>query len=228
MRLLSQHSLGIAPNNARSYALLANTYLTVLVNRLDDDFLSPRALDQALQLARKAIELDPNLPEGHTALGFALAFRREHDASIVALERAVALNPNFVDWRFGYPLMLAGQPRRAIHVLETYMRLDPVYAPYVSGFLGLAHYMLKQYPQALALLRECVSSSPRTRWGHVWLAATYAQLGRLEEARGAAAEVLRLQPGYTISGIASGITVFKNPEDGQHFLDGLRKAGLPE
>jgi tetratricopeptide (TPR) repeat protein len=80
------------------------------------------------------------------------------------------------------------------------MRFDPYYAPIASGLLGLAHYMLKQYSQALPLLRDYVSQAPNGRSGHAWLAATHAQLGQLEEARAEAAEVLRLQPNYTIAG----------------------------
>jgi len=228
VRRLVQQSLAIDPNHARSYALLANTYITVWVNGLDSDFLSPAALDEAHHLARKAIELDPNLPEAHASLGFALVFKREHSVSIAALERAFALNPNYVDWRFAYPFVLAGQARRAIDVLDAYMRLDPLYAPYAFGFLGFAHYMLKQYPQALAALGECVLQVPTFRSARAWLAATYAQLGRMEEARAEAAELVRIQPDYTIAGVPRLIVGFKSPKDAKHFFDGLRKAGLPE
>jgi len=108
------------------------------------------------------------------------------------------------------------------------MRLDPFYPPIAPGLLGLAHYMLKQYSQALPLVRECVARSPRYRSGHVWLAAIHAQLGQLEEARAEAAEVMRLVPNYTIAGIARRTVAFKQAEDDEHFFDGLRKAGLPE
>jgi tetratricopeptide (TPR) repeat protein len=92
--------------------------------------------------------------------GVVLTFRREHDASIAQFERAVALNPNYVDWPFALALVRAGNSRRAIDVLEAYMRFDPYYAPIASGLLGLAHYMLKQYSQALPLLRDYVSQAP--------------------------------------------------------------------
>jgi adenylate cyclase len=64
--------------------------------------------------------------------------------------------------------------------------------------------------------------------GHVWLAANLAQLGQLDEAHAEAAEVLRLDPKYTIDGTQKHISRFKRPEDAEHFFDGLRKAGLPE
>jgi adenylate cyclase len=225
-RRLLRQSLALDSNYACSYAILAHTYDAAWVNPLDSDFLSPGALDQAHKFARKAVQLDPNLPLAHASLGCALMFKHEHYASIAAFERAVSLNPNYVCWQFGGALVLAGNSRRAIDVLETYMRLDPFHAP--VGLLGLAHYMLKQYAQAERVLRDCVSRAPRLRPVHTWLAATYAQMGRREEARAEAAEVLRIQPNFTIAGTARRIAVFKSARDNKHFVEGLRKAGLPE
>jgi tetratricopeptide (TPR) repeat protein len=162
-------------------------------------------------------------PLAHASLGFALMFQREHDASIAAFERAIALNPNYVCWQFGGAHVLAGNSRRAIDVLEAYMRLDPFHAP--VGLLGLAHYMLKQYSQALPILRDCVSRAPRLRPVRTWLAATYARLGQLGEARAESAEVLRIQPNFTIAGSARRIAVFKSAKDGKHFLMGCAKRG---
>jgi len=122
-------------------------------------------------------------------------------------------------------LVSAGEFRRAIDILEAYMRLDPFHAP--TGLLGLAHYMLKEYSQALPVLRDYVSRAPNLRAAHVWLAATYAQMGQLEEAGAEVAEVLRLVPNYSIAGTARRLVAFKRPKDDRHFFDGLRKAGLP-
>jgi adenylate cyclase len=227
-RDLLQRSLSIDPSYARSYALLANLQQAAWVEPLDGDFLNPDALDQAHRLARTAVGLDPNLPLAHAVLGHILAFKRQHEASIAAIERAMALNPNYVDWRFGTALALAGQSRQAVDLLEACMRLDPFYAPVASATLGLAHYMLEQYEQALSALRDCVSRSPNFRAGHSWLAATCARLGRLEEARAEAAEVLRIQSDYTITGTARRIMVFKSAQDGEHLFEGLRMAGVPE
>jgi len=91
-----------------------------------------------------------------------------------------------------------------------------------------AHYMFKQYSEALPLLRESVARAPNLRGGHVFLAATYAQLGRIEWAKAEVAEVLRIEPGWTIEGTSKRLSTFKRSEDAEHFFDGLRKAGLPE
>jgi adenylate cyclase len=227
-RGLLERSLAIDANYARSYALLANTYATAWITPLDRDFMKDEVRECAYEVACRAVQLDPNLPQAHACLGLVLNQKHKHDASIAAFERAIALNPNFSDFRFAVTLVYAGDSRRAVEVLQAYMRLDPFYAPLSSGYLGFAHYMLKQYRDALPVLQEHVIRAPKHRSGHVWLAATYAQLGEMDEARSAAAEVLRLQPNYTIAGTQAKIGKFRYHSDEAHFFDGLRKAGLPE
>ena len=66
------------------------------------------------------------------------------------------------------------------------------------------------------------------RLGRLWLAATYVRLGELAMAKAEAAEVLRIDPAYTIEGSARLFLPFKHPDDAEHFFDSLRKAGVPE
>jgi adenylate cyclase len=226
-RRLLQKTLSIDPSYARAYATLSYTYVATFVHALDVDHLKPAALDQAYDSARKAVQLDANLPTAHACLGNVLTWKGHHEASIAEFERAIALNPNYIDWRFMATLVYAGEPTRAIEVGEAQMRVDPFYPPIASARLAFAHYFLKAYAEALPLLRECVSRAPNLRAGHTWLAASYAQLGQLDYARAEAAEVLRIDPNYTIHGTAP-TSPFKHPEDAEHYFDGLRKAGLPE
>jgi adenylate cyclase len=140
----------------------------------------------------------------------------------------MALNPNFTDVRFALPLIYAGQAGSAIDVIKAHMRLDPFYTATTPGWLGFAYYILRRYLDAISPLHESVSRAPNFRSGHVWLAAAYAQLGLSDEARVQVAKVLRIQPSYTIEGTAMRLNAFKNAPDTEHYLDGLRKAGLPE
>ena len=208
--------------------MLSQTHLVAWLFRLDEDYLSPAALERAHRLAWKAVQLDPNLPIAHAQLGHILTFEGQHDQSIAEFEKAIALNPNFTDWRFGMTLLRAGEPARAIQVLETHMRYDPFYVPSVPLTLGIARYYLKEYSEALPLLREFASRAPNFSQGHIWLAANLAQLARLDEAGAEAAEALRIDPKFTIDGTARRLALNKRPEDAEHFFDGLRKAGLPE
>jgi adenylate cyclase len=186
-RLLGQ-SLAIDPNYASSYAIFSQIDVAAWSDQVHGDFLKPAVLEQAHDLARKAVQLDRNLPQAHAALGLVLPFKHLHDASIAAFEKAVSLNSNYVDWRFGIALIRAGDSKRAIEVVHAYMRLDPFYEPYASFVLAFAHYMLEQYSKALSLLREFVAQVPNYRPGHALLAATLARIGQLEEARVEAAD----------------------------------------
>jgi len=203
------------------------TYVSSWVHQWDDDCSWSAALDRAYESAHKAVQLGPNLPEAHVGLGWALAWKRRHEAAIAEFERAIALNPNFTNWRFPLTLVYAGEPARAIQALQAHMRLDPFYEPYAPGTLGFACYMLKRYSEALPHLRECVSRAPNMRAGRLWLAATYAQLGDIDNARAEVAEVLRIDPSYAISRSPT-VVVLKRSEDIEHFSNGLRKAGLTD
>jgi adenylate cyclase len=228
-RRLLEQSLAIDPDYARAAAMLSWTYVNAYVENayvgpLDDDYHSPAALDRALELAETAVRLDPRLPQARAQLGDVLQWKRRHDAAIAEFERAFALNPNFIDWRYARALTHAGEHARAIEVSEANLRLDPSQAEVMMGF---ANYMLKQHAEAARVFRECALRRPFVLWPHVWLAAAYAQLGQLEEARAEAAEVLRINPEFTIES-PKRFSVFKDPKDTAHLLDGLRKAGLPE
>jgi adenylate cyclase len=229
VRHVLEQSIAIDPNYARAHARLAWTHFTSWINALDGDYLNPAALGRAYELARRAVQLDPNLPPARAELGRILAYRGDHDAAVAEFEKAMMLNPNFTDWRFAEALVLAGDPVRAIEAAERHMRFDPFYAPLAPLWLGAAQYLLKKYSEALPQLRECVSRAPNLRGGHVWLATIYAQLGNIEQARAEAAEVLRIEPKWTIEGTqATRMSCYKRTEHVEHILDGLRKAGLPE
>jgi adenylate cyclase len=227
-RRLLEHALTLDPAYARAYSLLAVAYVMAWHQPLDGEFFSPGILTRAHELARKGVQLDPNLPRARVALGLTLVWMRQPDAAVAEFERAVALNPNFTDMRLAIALIYAGEAERAIEVIKAHMRLDPFYVAMTPGWLGFAYFVLRRYSEALPHLRECVSRVPDFRGGHLWLAANYAQLGLLYEARARVAEVLRIQPSCTIEGTLTHLTPFKNVHDSEHYLDGLRKAGLPE
>ena len=221
-------SLRIDPKYARAYSLMASTHRAAWLNPLNDEYLNPSALDRAIALARTAIELDPNLPEAYAELAYTIIRKRNFDAAAAAAERAIALNPNFVDYRIAQVLFSVRAPAGAIEIAKAQMRLDPFHPHFAPLMVGVAHYLLKQYEQAQRWLREASGRAPNHQYGHAFLAATYAQLGQLEDARAETAEVLRLNPKYTIGGTQKQVSNFKRAEDMEHLVDGLRKAGLPE
>jgi TolB-like protein len=173
-----------------------------------------------------------DLLQGRRALSRVLAIDpnyavRQHEAAIAEFERATVLNPNLSDFLFGWTLVVAGEPARAIQTLEAHMRLDPFYVPFAPWWLGAAYYVLGRYADAVSPLQAAVTRAPNLALGHHWLAATYAQLGRLDEARAEAVEGLRIQPWFTISGMPF-TRACKRPEDAKRLKDGLQRAGYSE
>ena len=226
-RLHLADSLKIDLKYARAYSLLASTHRVAWLNPVNEEYLSPAALDQAITLARTAIELDPNLPEAYAELAYNIIRKSDFDGAMVAAERAIALNPNFVDYRLAQVFYSVGQPAKAIEIAKAQMRLDPFHPHFAPLIAGIAYYLLKEYQAAQRWLREATGRAPNHQYGHAFLAAAYAQLGRGEDARSEAAEVLRVNPQYTI-GTQKQVSILKRFEDSSHLVDGLRKAGLPE
>ena len=227
-RNLLTRALSVDPHYARAYVDLSFTYWTAWFNRIDADFLKPETLNQAYQLARKSVRLDPNLPSARAQLGMMLTFMHQHDEAIAEFERAHGANPNFNDWRFASTLVYAGEASRAMRLTDELVRLDPFCVPLAVGFRGFANYMLRQYQPAVLALAEAARRAPKHRHLRQWLAATYGQLGDLAGARKEAAAVLEISPDYSISGIGKHFSPFRRIEDIEHLFDGLRKAGLPD
>jgi predicted Zn-dependent protease len=131
------------------------------------------------------------------------------------------------DGRHGQALVLAGRPREAIAVLRRAMRTDPQCSPTWHAFLGHAHLMLDEPDAALGPLRTCVAQAPGWRAAFIWLGATHERLGMTTEAREAAASVLRLGPGFTISEYDR-LHQYVNRPAAEALFGSLRRLGLPE
>lgn len=89
--------------------------------------------------------------------------------------------------------------------------------------LAIAAYAARRYDEALEANRQIAAR--KHYWTNARMAACYAQLGRIDEARTQAAEALRLNPDFHLSNEK---LQYKNPADAEHVRDGMRKAGLPE
>jgi TolB-like protein len=185
--------------------------------------LQDLALDQALELALAAVDLDPKDARGYGELGFAHLYRKEHDASVSAYRRALSLNPNDADLMSDFADTLAhcGQSEEAVELLHKAMRLNPFYPDEYLWYLGGAYYNLKRYEEAI----QAVSGMQNLREGQRILAASHAQLGRTSTARAHAEKVLEAHPDFSLDHWAR-IQPDRQNDATLHFIEGLKKAGL--
>jgi len=226
-RALLQRSIDIDPHYARPYALLASSHIGAYVTGVNDEYLSQATLQRAFELARTAVQLEPNLPLAHAHLADAHLFRREYDEALAAWNRVFDLNPNFTDFRYGQALNFAGRSEEGVAALKRYMRLDPFAPPAALIHLGAAHLAQKQYAEALVPLRDAVTRAPQMPRARMLLAATYALMGRTDDAREQIAELLRINPHFTVGSQLVQPRFFRDPQTMTHVLQGLLQAGLP-
>ncbi|UCE51393.1 MAG: tetratricopeptide repeat protein, partial [Desulfobacterales bacterium] len=122
-------------------------------------------------------------------------------------------------------LMNAGRPEESIPLYKKAIRLNPYAhaAPYYN--FGYALWMIGKYEEALAAGKEARIRSPNDIFSHILLAVTYIELGRGEEARASAAEVLRIKSDLTLEWLAK-MVPWKNKDDVDRLIGDLRMAGL--
>ena len=119
-------------------------------------------------------------------------------------------------------------PVRCRECLHEAMRLSPLdpMTFYFQGALSGTHFVGEQYAEAADYARHALQGSPAYLMAHRLLVASLAWLGRLDVAREAAHALLALAPGDTLGKLA--VSSALHGAALQRFLDGLRRAGLPE
>jgi len=188
------------------------------------------ALDQALVHAREAVRLDSGLAKARMVLGDVYCWMKQHNLSVSEGRKAVELDPTNADAHFAlsYYLITAGKSDEAIGEAKLALRYNPVHSrcDYYE-MLGKALYLTNQFEAACEPLEEGLGRFPDSDGLHQWLAANYAQLGRIEDARQHAQKYLALKPGVTLKWLAETLP-YKSEHDLEHMFDGLRKAGVPD
>jgi TolB-like protein len=188
-------------------------------------------LSPGRQHALAATALDDRDPWAQIALGYEALMERQTVESIAAFRRAVNLNPNSAaaHAHLGHGLAFSGQDREAIKHAEEAIRLSPL-DPMMALFLGtiaVAHYVAGRYAEAVQYTTEAARVRPGFQGAQRLRCASLAQAGLLDEARSVLATVRRDQPQLSIGWIRASVP-YQTPELMEHFLEGMRNAGLPE
>jgi adenylate cyclase len=178
---------------------------------------------RAIDLARQALAVAENEPGILANVAFALALSGEDIGTMIGLiDRAVALNPSFArGWYVsGLLRVWAGQPDLSIEHVETSLRLSPHERSLLPAIaLGHRYFFKRQFEEAAVKLLFSIQESPSFPVSYRTLAACYAHMGRLDEARAIVSRLRAITPLVVPS-----VVPFRNPEDRELFLSGLRLA----
>ncbi len=177
---------------------------------------------------QKVIALDEGDPYGHSMLGQFYCYKREYDKGLAEGERAVALNPSGADVHAHYAaiLIFAGRPEEAIPMFQKAIRLNPFSPGSYYLTFGVALQNLGRYEEAVAAYKKVLQLSPDSILAHIYLAGTYSMMGREKDARAEAAEILRLNPKFSVDYFARALSFYKDQSVKDNMIGALRKAGL--
>jgi len=230
LRLLHR-AIEIDPHYAAPYGLAAACY----VYQRGAGWVSPSdpVLAEGIRLARLAATLGQDDPE--TLSWAALVLNNlagDQQGAITLVERALELNPNLaVAWRISGAIRTDLDPELAIAHAERSGRLSPLDVQdwFRSLTIAWAHFHARRYDEASSWADRMFHTAPKNYLVPLLVkAATCALLGRQHEGRSWVERILAISPQTTAAGMRVYYGIFKAPDTLERFLDGLRRAGLPE
>lgn len=222
-RSLLERAILLDPGYCEAHWQLANTM--IFGWQLWGGPQEPNRSD-ALALAQRAVEIDPNDSTARCTLGYMLLYDLRWAEAEQQYDAAIRLNPNnayaFAD--IAYFHVMNGKPQEAVQAVARALRLNPRPPGWYFWITGTAQVANGQYADAVVTLRreETYRSASRRM-----LAAALALDGRVSEAQAEARLFLATSPHWRISGWVEA-QPFKNPGDAKFWTDAFRLAGLPE
>jgi TolB-like protein len=218
---LTEQAIARDPRYAPALAFAAFCCFRLLIDGRSEDRATDR--QKGADFARRALEVAGDDPGILANAAFALAYFGEDIGAMMALvERALALNPNFADgWNISGTIRIwAGQPEIAIEHLKAALRLSPrVRIGTSRGLLGAAHFHSRRFNEAVSILRLAVQEDPTFPAPYRVLAACYAHMGRIDDAREIVARLRTITPV-----VIPDASFIRDPEHRELFLSGLRLA----
>lgn len=220
--LMLTRAVALDPHYAEAYRWLAMNHWMGWVHWGEPE---EPARGLALTLAEKAVAIDPNDAGCRWVLANLLAYERRFDEADAEFDRAIALDPNEADTFATRSdiLVLAGRVEEGLEQIRKAFRLNPYPASWYYLTLGQAQYAAGAYEAAVETLTRDETYRTGSRR---FLAASLAQLGRLDEARAEVELFLIANPHFS-TGQWAETEPFRDAATRAHFVEGYRRAGLP-
>jgi TolB-like protein/Flp pilus assembly protein TadD len=223
-----EKAVEIDPNFGQAHTQFAGVYQASLITGFHRElgWSNARALrDKYLKLA-----MENPAPETHGMVAIKNLYGKKYEDALAEAERAISLNPNSeqINYLMGITLIYVGRSAEAVDFLKRAMRLDPYYPVNRLHFLGLAQFSLEQFQEASTTLDSAHARKPKFGEWPLW--ATYAHLGREQEAANLMTEYMKRRRMLRWRSTAEKLLKyypFQEPKDEERFADGLIKVGMP-
>jgi adenylate cyclase len=188
-----------------------------------DDTLAP-----ALALAEKAVQLNPSSAVVHARLGWVLGFIDRFEDAISSFERAIEIDPRNAEayYAYGETMNRAGDPGRALPILEKAFSIDTFVPPGWEFAKGHSYVLLRRYEEALDYMLPVIDRLPQFVPARVQIARAYTEMGRVDDAKASVRAVLEIAPRYSI-GSSRRMFPYPNGEERARLTEALLAAGLP-
>ena len=194
--------------------------------------LGTRGLPETLRLVevlvRRAVALDGADAEARSFLCYVLWRRGDYEGALAEAERALATAPNLASAHhmLGATLIHSGRPKEGLAAIERSIRLDPrtQQSPGRLNQVAMGSYLCHDYEKAIAAAKRAICEHPELPNPYRWLAAALGQVGRIEEAKEALEKAIAVAPAGFAMYVRQRVP-WHRPQDYEHMLDGLRKAG---
>ena len=222
---LAQEAIALDPEYAMAYRALGRAHM--LDVWLGSSKSPKDSITKAIKLVKQAIVLDDTYAEAYGLLGYLFSMTRQHDKAVALGEKAVALNPNSAEshFRLGKTLTFSGRYEESIPEYKRAIRLNPIPPNMYFYSLGLSYGWTGQYEEAITWCKKATRLEPNSLYARIMMTVVYSLSRREEEARAAAAEVLRINPKFSLEKFEKKVT-YKKKTDKERVIGALRKAGL--
>jgi adenylate cyclase len=224
-RRMIEEAIAMCPENPIGYYHLGWVYHN---DYMLDNTKSPReSIEKGIELVQKALAMDDSIADAHGLLCRLYLTKREYAKAIAEGERAVALNPGGTSVLVSYAasLAVAGRPEEAIPLFQKAIRLNPFGPSQLYRQYGEVLRDTGRFEEAVSAYKKAIQRAPDNITAHIHLTTTYIWMGREKEARAEAAEVLRINPKFSVDSHAKMLS-FKDQSVNDRVVAALRKAGL--
>jgi adenylate cyclase len=219
-----KETISRSPNFIVAHLNLALSYLQQWLSQQSP---GAQTLEPAVAAIQRALALNDSFYPNHIVLGYIYLNQQQYDQALAEMEQGVALAPTEAGTYAALAQVLSrvGRTEEALEAAAQALRLKPGFADVHLAGVGTAYAVAGRYEEARAPLQRFLSHYPNRLLGHLMLAAVYSELGQAAEARAEAAEVLRLNPHFSLE-VHKQREPIKDPAVLERHLAALRKAGL--